>query len=199
MEGLKDNVFIVTGGGSGIGAATVSRLLAEGARVAAAGTRPDGLARTRTAAGAAADNLLTVRFDLRDEASIRSLVAQTVDGFGRLDGVANVAAGVVPGMLDRDQGVDTLDVDLWAETLRINLIGTGLVIRESLPAIVAAGADRSSMSPRPRHGSAKPHTPPMPRPKSVYTASRATPPEPGATRTYGAMPSRPAKSLATRA
>jgi NAD(P)-dependent dehydrogenase (short-subunit alcohol dehydrogenase family) len=137
MQGLKDKVFIVTGGGSGIGAATVSRLLAEGARVTAAGTRPDGLAQTRAAAGAAGANLLTVRFDLRDEASIGSLVAQTVDGFGRLDGVANVAAGVVPGMID--QGVADLDVDLWAEVLRINLIGTGLVIRESLPAIVAAG------------------------------------------------------------
>jgi NAD(P)-dependent dehydrogenase (short-subunit alcohol dehydrogenase family) len=136
MQGLKDKVFIVTGGGSGIGAATVSRLLAEGARVAAAGTRPEGLARTRAAAGA---NLLTVRFDLRDEDSIGSLVAQTVDGFGRLDGVANVAAGVVPGLIDQDDGVENLDVDLWAEVLRINLIGTGLVIRESLPAIVAAG------------------------------------------------------------
>jgi NAD(P)-dependent dehydrogenase (short-subunit alcohol dehydrogenase family) len=139
MQGLKDKVFIVTGGGSGIGAATVSRLLAEGARVAAAGTRPEGLARTRAAAGAAADNLLTVQFDLRDEDSIGSLVAQTVDGFGRLDGVANVAAGVVPGLIDQDDGVENLDVDLWAEVLRINLIGTGLVIRESLPAIVAAG------------------------------------------------------------
>jgi NAD(P)-dependent dehydrogenase (short-subunit alcohol dehydrogenase family) len=104
MQGLKDKVFIVTGGGSGIGAATVSRLLAEGARVAAAGTRLEGLARTRAAVGAAADNLLTVRFDLRDEDSIGSLVAQTVDGFGRLDGVANVAAGVVPGLIDRDDG-----------------------------------------------------------------------------------------------
>jgi NAD(P)-dependent dehydrogenase (short-subunit alcohol dehydrogenase family) len=138
MEGLKDKVFIVTGG-SGIGAATVSRLLAEGAHVAAPATRPEGLAQTQAAAGAAAANLLTVRFDLRDEASIGSLVAQTVDGFGRLDGVANVAAGVVPEMIDRDHGVDALDVDLWAEMLRINLIGTGLVIRESLPAIVAAG------------------------------------------------------------
>jgi NAD(P)-dependent dehydrogenase (short-subunit alcohol dehydrogenase family) len=111
MQGLKDKVFIVTGGGSGIGAATVSRLLAEGARVTAAGTRPDGLAQTRAAAGAAGANLLTVRFDLRDEDSIGSLVAQTIDGFGRLDGVANVAAGVVAGVIDRDAGVADLDVD----------------------------------------------------------------------------------------
>ncbi|MFF4836723.1 SDR family NAD(P)-dependent oxidoreductase [Streptomyces sp. NPDC001315] len=39
MEGLKDKTFIVTGGGSGIGAATVLRLLSEGAQVVAGGTR----------------------------------------------------------------------------------------------------------------------------------------------------------------
>jgi NAD(P)-dependent dehydrogenase (short-subunit alcohol dehydrogenase family) len=49
MQGLKYKIFIITGGGSGIGAATVSRLLAEGAHVAAAGTRTEGLARTRAA------------------------------------------------------------------------------------------------------------------------------------------------------
>ncbi|MFE5110627.1 SDR family NAD(P)-dependent oxidoreductase [Streptomyces sp. NPDC056663] len=59
-------------------------------------------------AGDAADRLLTVQFDLRDADSIASLVAQTTDHFGRLDGVANVT-------------------------------GTGLVIREGLPALVAAG------------------------------------------------------------
>ncbi|MET9386344.1 SDR family oxidoreductase [Streptomyces sp. NPDC002928] len=139
MEGLKDKVFIVTGGGSGIGAVTVQRLLAEGARVAAAGSNPDKLARTREQAAEAADRLLAVQFDLRDEASIASLVAQTTDHFGRLDGVANVAAAVSPDLSARDQGVDTMDPEVWAEMMRINVIGTGLVIRESLPALVAAG------------------------------------------------------------
>ncbi|MFE5029111.1 SDR family NAD(P)-dependent oxidoreductase [Streptomyces sp. NPDC056656] len=139
MEGLKDKVFIVTGGGSGIGAVTVQRLLAEGARVAAAGSNPDKLARTRELAAEAADRLLTVQFDLRDEASIASLIAQTIDHFGRLDGVANVAAAVSPDLMTRDQGVDTMDPEVWAEMMRINVIGTGLVIRESLPALAAAG------------------------------------------------------------
>lgn len=84
MEGLKDKVFIVTGGGSGIGAVTVRRLLAEGARVIAAGSDPDKLARTREQASDAADRLLTVQFDLRDEDSIASLIARTTDHFGRL-------------------------------------------------------------------------------------------------------------------
>ncbi|MFD3993397.1 SDR family NAD(P)-dependent oxidoreductase [Streptomyces sp. NPDC058583] len=56
---------------------------------------------------------------------------------GRLDGVANVA--VSPERSARDQGVDTMDPEVWAEMMRINVIGTGLVIRESLPALVAAG------------------------------------------------------------
>jgi len=139
MEGLKDKVFIVTGGGSGIGAVTVRRLLAEGARVTAAGTNPDKLARTRDQAADASDRLLTVQFDLRDEESIASLVARTTDHFGRLDGVANVAAAVSADLMTRDQGVDTMNPEVWAEMMRINVTGTGLVIRESLPALVAAG------------------------------------------------------------
>ncbi|MER5915495.1 SDR family oxidoreductase [Streptomyces sp. NPDC001982] len=139
MEGLKDKVFIVTGGGSGIGAVTVRRLLAEGARVTAAGTNAEKLARTREQASEAADRLLTVQFDLRDEDSIASLVAQTTDRFGRLDGVANVAAAVGADLMARDQGVDTMDPGVWAEMMRINVTGAGLVIRESLPALVAAG------------------------------------------------------------
>ena len=139
MEGLKDKVFIVTGGGSGIGAVTVQRLLAEGARVTAAGTSAEKLARTREQAGEAADRLLTVQFDLRDADSVAALVARTTDRFGRLDGVANVAAAVGSDLMARDKGVDTMDPDLWAEMMRINVIGTGLVIRESLPALVASG------------------------------------------------------------
>ena len=139
MEGLKDKVFIVTGGGSGIGAVTVQRLLAEGARVTAAGTNPEKLARTREQASDAADRLLTVQFDLGDEGSIASLVTQTTDRFGRLDGVANVAAAVSADLMARDRGVDTMDPDVWAEMMRINVIGTGLMIRESLPALVASG------------------------------------------------------------
>jgi len=140
MEGLKDKVIIVTGGGSGIGAATVRRLLAEGAKVAAAGTNPDKLARTREQAADAADRLLTVQFDLRDAGSIASLVTRTTEHFGRLDGVANVAAALSPDLMARDQGVDTMDPDVWNEMMRINVTGTALVIREALPALVATGS-----------------------------------------------------------
>lgn len=139
MKGLREKVFIVTGGGSGIGASTVLRLLDEGASVVAAGTRAEGLEKTRANAGQGADRLLTALFDLKDEGSVRSLVKRTVSTFGRLDGVANVAAEVSTDIIERDQGVDELDVDLWSEILRVNLIGTGLMIRESLPAMVAAG------------------------------------------------------------
>jgi NAD(P)-dependent dehydrogenase (short-subunit alcohol dehydrogenase family) len=139
VQGLNDKVFIVTGGGSGIGAVTALRLLAEGARVVAAGTRAEGLAQTHAAAGQAADRLLTVQFDLRDEASTASMVSRTIETFGRLDGVANVAAALTPELAKRDQGVDTMDTGLWTEVLQTNLIGTAVVIRETLPALVAAG------------------------------------------------------------
>src|SRR6202008_344792 len=106
---------------------TVRPLLAEGARVTAAGTNAEKLARTREQAADAANRLLTVQFDLRDEDSIASLVARTTDRFGRLDGVANVAAAVSADLMARDQGVDTMDPELWAEMMRGNLTGAGLV------------------------------------------------------------------------
>lgn len=39
----------------------------------------------------------------------------------------------------RDQGVDTMDPGVWAEMIRVNVTGTALVIRETLPALIASG------------------------------------------------------------
>jgi NAD(P)-dependent dehydrogenase (short-subunit alcohol dehydrogenase family) len=138
VRGLENKAFLVTGGGSGIGAATALRLVEEGANVIVAGRGAQSLAQTIAASSAPA-SMVAVIFDLEDEASITQLVAKAAAAFGRLDGVANVAAAVVPDIMQHDQGVDTIEADLWARVLRINLIGTGLVVRESLPHLIAAG------------------------------------------------------------
>jgi NAD(P)-dependent dehydrogenase (short-subunit alcohol dehydrogenase family) len=138
MTGLEGKAFIITGGGSGIGAATVIRLLAAGAKVVAAGRNSVKLAQTRQRA-ARSENLVALTFELDDEQSIIELVANTVEAFGRLDGLANVASAVVPEIMKRDVGVDALDPELWSIVHRINLVGAGLMTRESLPHLSAAG------------------------------------------------------------
>jgi len=87
--GLHGSTIIVTGGSSGIGLATVEALLAEGARVATCSRDPGRL----EAATASMDpeTLVAVSADVTDPAAMERFVSETVDRFGRLDGVAAVA------------------------------------------------------------------------------------------------------------
>lgn len=85
---LEGKVAIVTGGTSGIGLATVERFVAEGAKVAIADIQDDLGGSIAERLG---DSALYVHTDVTDEAAIESLVAATVDRFGKLDVVHNNA------------------------------------------------------------------------------------------------------------
>jgi NAD(P)-dependent dehydrogenase (short-subunit alcohol dehydrogenase family) len=116
MAGL---VALVTGGASGIGAATVAELRRQGASVAVldlhAGDEPDAL-----------------RCDVRDDAQVRSAVAAVVERHGRLDVVvANAGIGAV-GDVAR-----TTDEE-WARVLDVNVVGVARVVRAALPALRAS-------------------------------------------------------------
>jgi len=102
MGQLQDQVTFVTGGTSGIGAATATRFLAEGAIVITADIAGDP------------DHLL----DVRDEAAVAAVVASIVEAHGRIDVVVN-AAGVAGG-----GPVHMVDSDEWDRVMDINLKGT---------------------------------------------------------------------------
>ncbi|MFE7553383.1 SDR family NAD(P)-dependent oxidoreductase [Streptomyces gardneri] len=121
---------LITGGGSGIGQATVLRVLAEGGRVVAADISEDGLKDTVAKAGEAADRLTTVVVNVADEDSVRAGVAAAVEALGGLDVLVN-AAGVL-----RSSHTHETSLDSFEQVLRINLTGTFLVIRESIPALL---------------------------------------------------------------
>ncbi|NML49513.1 SDR family oxidoreductase [Streptomyces sp. R302] len=121
---------LVTGGGSGIGQATVLRMLAEGGRVVAADISEDGLKDTVAKAGDAAGRLSTVLVNVADEESVRAGVAAAVTALGGLDVLVN-AAGVL-----RSSHTHETSLDSFEQVLRINLTGTFLVIREAIPALL---------------------------------------------------------------
>ncbi len=129
LQRYTDRRVLITGGGSGIGQASVLRILDEGGRVVAADISESGLSDTATKAGAHGDRLSTVRMDVGDEQSVRAGVAAAVATLGGLDTLVNVA-----GILRSSHFLDTTLAD-FEQVLRVNLIGTFLVTREALPAL----------------------------------------------------------------
>lgn len=87
---IKDKVFIVTGGGNGIGRQVVLQLLARGGRVAAADLNADALEETRALAGAG-DSLTTHVVDVADNDAVLQLPLAVQQAHGQLDGLVNVA------------------------------------------------------------------------------------------------------------
>ena len=130
MNRYEGRRALVTGGGSGIGQATVLRMLSEGGRVVAADVSAAGLADTVEKAGADAERLTTVEVNIGDEASVKAGVAAAVDALGGLDVLVN-AAGIL-----RSSHTDQTTLDQFQQVIQVNLVGTFLMIREAIPALL---------------------------------------------------------------
>src|SRR5689334_4307430 len=121
---LRDQVAIVTGGGSGIGLATARELVRLGARVAICG-------RTQAKIDAAADELrgaggtvVARTCDIREPAQVEALVAAVLAEFGRIDILVNNAGGQFPSPAQH------ISPNGFLAVIKNNLIGTFHVTRE---------------------------------------------------------------------
>jgi NAD(P)-dependent dehydrogenase (short-subunit alcohol dehydrogenase family) len=135
MNRFEGRRVLITGAGSGIGQATVHRILAEGGTVVAADVVPAGLEATHAQAvqdGTDA-RLITRLVDISDEASVREGVGGAIAELGGLDVVVN-AAGIL-----RSAHTEQTTLEFWNRMLAVNLTGTFLVTREALPALLATG------------------------------------------------------------
>lgn len=133
MSELTGLVAVVTGGGSGIGAACAQLLARRGVSVVVAGRRPAPLDAVVAAIRADGGRALAVPADLTREDDARALVDRAVKDLGRLDLAINAAGAVAVGSL-----VD-LDEATFDGVLAANLKATWLAMKYQIPAMRESG------------------------------------------------------------
>lgn len=116
-------VILVTGGGSGIGAATARTAAEAGADVVITGRRLDALART----AAASPRIDMIASDLGEPGQVQRLVGETITRYGRLDGVVANAGTMVIGTIAETEVAD------WQRAVDINLTGAFLLAKHAIP------------------------------------------------------------------
>jgi 2-keto-3-deoxy-L-fuconate dehydrogenase len=117
MSDFDTLVAVVTGGGSGIGAAVTAELRARGARVGVLDLDP----------GAAAEHVLPVVADVADRASLEQAAARVADEFGGIDILINNAGISAVGTVEDN------DDDEWARVLDVNVVGIARTTAAILP------------------------------------------------------------------
>ncbi|WP_353115703.1 SDR family oxidoreductase [Microbacterium sp.] len=124
---VSGHVVVITGGGTGIGAAVAERYAAEGAHVVVVGRREEPLRAVERSVGAH-----PIVADAADSADAARAVAEVLSHFGRIDVlVANAGGhGFSPVGETDDAG--------WEQALRANLTTAFVTAREALPALIEA-------------------------------------------------------------
>jgi 3-oxoacyl-[acyl-carrier protein] reductase len=125
---MRGSVAIVTGGATGIGAATVRALAARDVRcvVNYASSRDEAEALAAEVDG------IAVRADVAEDADCRALAAAAADRFGRLDFLVNNAGRT---KFAAHEDMDALGMDDWLDVYRLNTVGAFQMIRACAPAM----------------------------------------------------------------
>jgi len=135
---FSDRTIIVTGASGGIGSATCRSLLDAGANVVLVDWSKDSLDAFTTELGAdKADRILSLRMDVSSESDMTAMAEQTVERFGRIDGLV-AAAGILRTSGQPRQIADT-SYDEWRKIIDVNLSGTFLSNRAVLAAMSSQG------------------------------------------------------------
>ncbi|MBG89656.1 MAG: short-chain dehydrogenase [Verrucomicrobiales bacterium] len=132
MNRLGDKVAIVTGAASGIGAATVEKFLAEGAKVLATDVNEAGLSRLMESDR---DSRLALRSgSVAERADVETIISECVTRFGRLDIVVN-SAGITPRTLPPEADIE----ERWDAVMDINAKGTFLMCHSAVERMRQSG------------------------------------------------------------
>ncbi|TFB46722.1 SDR family NAD(P)-dependent oxidoreductase [Cryobacterium tagatosivorans] len=125
---ISNKVFVVTGGGNGIGRDVVLALVRKGARVAAVDLSEAGLAETMSLAGAFGDHVSSHVVNIADRAAVEALPDAVMEAHGAVDGLVNVA-----GIIHRFARVNDLTFDEIDKVMNVNFYGVLNMTKTFLP------------------------------------------------------------------
>jgi 3-oxoacyl-[acyl-carrier protein] reductase len=133
IDGLREKVVIVTGGGHGIGKAYCLAFGRAGARVVAADIdRPAAEAVARLVRQETETEALGLGVDVAEEQSTWDMAQVVTERFGRIDVLVNNAAIFATVPMNRG-GIETIDPGEWDRMMAVNLRGAFLCVRAVLP------------------------------------------------------------------
>jgi short-subunit dehydrogenase len=127
---IADKVFVVTGGGNGMGREVALQLIQRGARVAAVDLNEAGLAETASLA-AAGDRLTTHAVNVSDRSAVLALPAEVEKAHGQVDGLYNVAGIIQPFVK-----INELDFDVIERVMNVNFWGVVNMSKAFLPTLL---------------------------------------------------------------
>lgn len=133
MGRLQNKVALITGGASGIGAATARLFVQEGAKVVLADLNEEKGKAFETELKSQGAEAVFVKANITSEEEVASLFKQAIEAFGKVDIVFNNAG------IGRVQPTHELEYSEWRNTVNVDLDGVFLVARESIREMLKAG------------------------------------------------------------
>jgi 3-oxoacyl-[acyl-carrier protein] reductase len=132
MKRISGKTAIITGGGSGVGKATTTALVAEGVNVVIASRRTDLLSSIADVENQKGPGrVVTARCDVRSKQDTLAVAQKTIDEFGSIDFLVNNSGlGVKPSILECSE-------DEWDLVIDTNLKGTFFMMQAVLPSMIA--------------------------------------------------------------
>ena len=133
MGKLQDKVAVITGGASGIGAATARLFVSEGAKVVLVDLNEEKGKAFESELKALNADALFVKANITSEEEVANIFTQTIEKFGKVDIVFNNAG------IGRVHPTHELDYAEWRQTVNVDLDGVFLVAREAIREMLKAG------------------------------------------------------------
>ena len=128
---LKEKVALITGGGTGIGAAIAEQFVKEGAKVCISGLYQNML--DKVAGALPPEQITTCQGDVSKPEDAERMVKTTVSFGGSIDVLVNNAG------ISANGAVADLSLDVWQRVLDVNLTGPFLLMKAAIPHMIAGG------------------------------------------------------------